>query len=60
MSVERMKMKIEQAMKILKREQEFLGITWDQLELLCMVESSALKLAALDAWDVYLEHGELS
>ena len=55
-----MSMKIEQAMKILKREQEFLGITWEQLKLLCMVESSALKLVALDAWDAYLEHEELS
>lgn len=49
-------MKIKQAMKILKSEREFLGITWEDLFVLCRAESSALKLAALDAYDAYEQH----
>lgn len=49
-------MKIEQAIKVLKSEREFLGITWEQLFVLCRAESSALKLAALDAYDAYDAH----
>ena len=44
-------MEIKQAIKILRREREFLGISWDDLFVLCRAESSALKLAALDAYD---------
>ena len=51
-------MKMKQAIKVLKAEKEFLGITWEQLELLCRVESSALKLAALDAWDCLNAHDQ--
>ena len=46
-------MKIKQAIRILKREREFLGISWEQLFVLCRAESSALKLSALDAYDAY-------
>ena len=49
-------MRIDQAIRVLKYEKEFLGVTWEQLELLCRVESSALKLAALDAWDCLNAH----
>ena len=51
-------MRIEQAIKVLKSEREFLGITWDQLFILCRAESSALKLAALDAWDCLNAHDQ--
>ena len=51
-------MKIRQAIRILKKEREFLGISWDQLFVLCRAESSALKLAALDAYDAYEKHWE--
>ena len=46
-------MEIKQAIRILRREREFLGISWDELFVLCRAESSALKLSALDAWDSY-------
>ena len=49
-------MRIEQAVKILRREREFLGISWEDLFVLCRAESSALKLAALDAYDAYEAH----
>ena len=49
-------MRIEQAIKVLKSEKEFLGITWEDLFILCRAESSALKLAALDAYDAYEAH----
>ena len=51
-------MKIKQAMKVLKGEKEFLGISWEDLFVLCRAESSALKLAALDAYDAYEAHME--
>ena len=37
---------------------EFLGISWEDLFVLCRAESSALKLAALDAYDAYEQHME--
>ena len=49
-------MRIDQAMKVLKEEKEFLGIEWEDLFVLCRAESSALKLAALDAYDAYEAH----
>ena len=52
-------MKLKQALRVLRSEREFLGITWEQLFVLCRAESSALKLAALDAYDAVLEHDEL-
>ena len=52
-------MQLNQAIKVLKSEKEFLGITWEQLFVLCRAESSALKLAALDAYDAVLENDEL-
>ena len=52
-------MEIKQAIKILRREREFLGISWDDLFVLCRAESSALKLAALDAYDAVINHEEV-
>ena len=52
-------MRIDQAIRVLKYEKEFLGVTWEQLFVLCRAESSALKLAALDAYDAVLEHDEI-
>ena len=49
-------MDIKQAIRILKKEREFLGISWEDLFILCRAESSALKLAALDAYDAYEKH----
>ena len=51
-------MEIKQAIRILRREREFLGISWEDLFILCRAESSALKLAALDAYDAYEKHWE--
>jgi hypothetical protein len=51
-------MTIKQAVKVLKEEREFLGISWEELFVLCRAESSALKLAALDAYDAYQQHLE--
>ena len=48
-------MKIERAMKILRREKEFLGITYETLFELCREESEALLLSTLDAYDAYVE-----
>lgn len=49
-------MKIRQAIRILKREKEFLGISWEELFELCREESGAVKLSALDAYDAYEKH----
>ena len=49
-------MKIRQAIRILKREKEFLGISWEELFELCREESGAVKLAALDAYDAFEKH----
>ena len=46
-------MQLNQAIRILRREKDFLGISWEELFVLCRAESSALKLAALDAYDAY-------
>ena len=51
-------MKIRQAIRLLKREKEFLGISWEELFELCREESGAVKLAALDAYDAYEKHFE--
>ena len=49
-------MKIRQAIRILRREREFLGISWEELFELCREESGAVKLSALDAYDAYEAH----
>ena len=51
-------MKLNQAIKVLRSEKEFLGISWEDLFILCRAESSALKLAALDAYDAFMNHME--
>lgn len=51
-------MKIRQAIRILKRERESLGLSWEDLFILCRTESSALEMAALDAYDAYEKHWE--
>ena len=48
-------MKIERALYILKREKEFLGITYETLFELCREESEALLLSTLDAYDAFVE-----
>ena len=49
-------MKIRQAIRLLKREKEFLGVSWDKLFELCRAESSVVKLSTLDAYDAYERH----
>ena len=51
-------MKLKQAIRILKREKDLLGVSWESLFERCRAESNALKLAALDAYDAYEAHWE--
>lgn len=51
-------MELKRAIRILKREKEFLGISWEQLFELCREESAAVKLSSLDAYDAYEKHWE--
>ena len=53
-----MTMKIERALYILKREKEFLGITYEELFELCRAESATVLLSTLDAYDAYVEWHE--